>query len=427
MKRLALIVALVTSGGPAHAGGLARPNPISARGVSLGGAFVAVADDPTALHFNPAGLSLLKSSNLLLGAELVYAPRTYTPNLPDETCMSEPEICEAQSPNTSVIPLPVIGWVGKLSREGVPSRFAFGIGLWNTYGGQLAYDAFTNPAVPQLVETQNAVIEIVPGVAYEVNDVLAVGASVRVGIGLFHVKTIARPSNADLDASGLGVGGNLGLMIRPSSTFRIGVAYHTTLTNKLSGDGTIITNEERAVTIELEQVWPQSAAMGCAWDVSDALTLSAELDWTDWSRLNTLDIKFTDDPGLNQTLRLDWNDNYSFRMGGQLTATDSLAIRAGVYFDTVAVPDSTTERQFLDSDKAGVAAGVSYAFSPSWRLDMALDALLPLGARVIEDNSDTHGQWAYPIRTTPETAANAAPGEHEGRLVSVELAVQYLY
>ncbi|MFZ2632655.1 MAG: hypothetical protein WA081_12775 [Desulfosalsimonadaceae bacterium] len=58
---------------------------IGARAMSLGGAFVSVADDPTAVYWNPAGLTAISGLQVFLSAEtiadfsavsVVYSPKT---------------------------------------------------------------------------------------------------------------------------------------------------------------------------------------------------------------------------------------------------------------------------------------------------------------------------------------------------------------
>src|SRR5688572_20604772 len=106
-RRAHFAVLLLLLPSTAHAGGLARPNMLSARGLSLGGAFTAVADDATAWHFNPSG-TVLAGPNVHLGAELVIAPRTYKPLDP-----SKPE----QTPETPIVPLPALGIVARVGER----------------------------------------------------------------------------------------------------------------------------------------------------------------------------------------------------------------------------------------------------------------------------------------------------------------------
>jgi long-chain fatty acid transport protein len=400
----------------------------------MGGAFVAVADDPTALHFNPAGIALLPRSSILLGGELVIAPRRYTPVFADDRCDADPvpEICEPQEPDTAPIPLPVLGFAGRLTDEGLPSRVAFGIGVWNTFGGQLEYPPFENEELAAIVSTRNAVIEIVPGVAYEVNDVLAVGAAFRVGVGLFDTTTQAKPVNSELHTRGVGIGATLGAMLRLPASLQLGLVYRTALTVRTTGDGEIDpppVGDPILLEVEVLQEWPQTAGAGLAWRGSGALRgllLAAELDWADWSRLNDLRVEFPGEDSLNQRFLLDWDDSYSVHAGAEYAFNSAVAARAGWSYDTNAVPDATIERQFLDGEKFSYSVGASVEVRRGWRIDTAFE-WLPGKVRTVPDNSDELDAWRYPLNTSPATRANSAPGEHVGDLYTIELSLAYLY
>ena len=136
MKR-ALALLLVSS--TAYAGGTVRPNGISARGVSLGGAWVAWADDPTAIYFNPGALDAM-DPQVMIGGELIIGPRTYTPVAADGTRGPE------QS-TTLAAPVPTAGIVGRFNYDDEPSRFTLGLGVWNTFGGRVSYPKTGMPAL----------------------------------------------------------------------------------------------------------------------------------------------------------------------------------------------------------------------------------------------------------------------------------------
>lgn len=419
---LAVAATLALGSGPVLAGGLARPNPISARSVGMGGAFSAIADDPTALHFNPAGLSRLRKSSIMVGGEFIVAPRTYEPDF--EGCDADPAPARCQSPQeptSPVRPLPSLGFATRLTQEGVPSRLAFGIGFWNTFGGQLVYE--DSPPIPgTLAETRNAVLEIVPGIAYEINDVLAIGAALRVGIGLFDSVAVQRPNDAEMHATGIGAGGTLGVMVTPSDSMSIGAYYRTSLTVTTKGDGVIQQpTGPLDVSVEFKQPWPQQAGLGVAYRPADKLTVAAQIDWHGWGRVNSLDPTFAGEPELTRNARIltDWNNNYAIHAGVEFAASSKLALRGGYTYDSIAVTDRLRERQFLDGNSMFVALGGSYYITDAWRVDSAFETGIPAGAYTIENNSMDVSAW--PQR------ANKAPGEHSGKLYTFELAVQYLY
>ncbi|MBN1755527.1 outer membrane protein transport protein, partial [bacterium] len=53
---------------------------IGAKGIGMGGAFRGVADDATAIYWNPAGIAQLDRSQILLKGQLLYNNFTYSPS-----------------------------------------------------------------------------------------------------------------------------------------------------------------------------------------------------------------------------------------------------------------------------------------------------------------------------------------------------------
>lgn len=409
----------------ATAGGLMRPNPVSARSIGLGGAFTAVADDPTALHFNPAGLAHLPGTNVMIGVELVHAPRFYQPIFADDRCTQDPPPpeCQRQEPTAPIRPLPSLGFATRLQREGVPSRLTFGVGLWNTFGGQLKYE--DDPLIPGTIrETRNAVIEIVPGVAYEVNDVLAVGIAFRLGVGLFDSLSEQRPSNADLSATGLGAGATMGVMVRPNDKLSVGLVYRTPLTVTTKGDGTLlVAGNPRDVKVEMVQRWPQQMGVGVAYKPNNKLLVSTQLDWHGWQRTNDISPVIEGEENVTRLANIDtdWQDNYAFHLGVQYAINEKIQARGGFTYDTRAAIKRSQERNFLDSDKMLGAVGASYRINKRFRIDTAFERTIPRGKTEIEDNS------AEAAMANWSDMANVSPGEHGGTLTTFELAVQVLF
>ncbi len=404
----AALLALLLIPSAASAGGVARPNNISARGVSLGGAFVAVADDATAWHFNPAGPAFA-APGVHLGFELVIAPRSFVPIAEDGTRGP------AEEPDTPIVPLPALGVTVR-----VADKVTVGAGVWNTFGGQLTYCAdraaceaehATDMLAGVVDKTQNAVIELVAGASYRVDDTLAIGGALRVGYGLFKVLTTARPTDSEVSATGLGVGASLGATWRPTPTVTVGASWRSALAVETAGDGTL---GDVTVPITHTQEWPQSAALGVAFGVSDKVMVSTELDWTQWSRFERIVIDFPA-ASVVQIYPLDWDDNYSLRLGAQFEAAARLQLRGGVYFDTNAIPDYTMERQYIDRNKVGFSYGASYGFG-LWRVDFGGDLLGVIGGspRTVPDNSAEVVDFP--------AAQNISPGEYSSKLFTFELA-----
>lgn len=399
MKRAALSVILV--GSVAHAGGLARPNGISARGVGMGGAWTAFVDDATAVWFNPGALAEVEPQ-ANVGGEMVIGPRTFTPVADDGTRGPAQKATVAQ-------PVPSAGVVGRFSYDDRPSRFTLGGGVWNTYGGKVSFD---KKGLPALDSTQEAVIEASAGAAVRISDKLSIGAALRVGIGLFSADTTQLPYDAQLSASGLGVAMAWGMLFRPVDKVRIGLAWRAPMNITTTGSGTL---EGASVSVEHEQAWPQSASLGVGISATPALRIAAQVDWTQWSTVTDIVVSLPGSGNPDVIYREDWDDSWTVRLGGDYAVSKAVAIRAGAYIDTTAVPDRTIERQYLDSRKIGVAGGGSYRFG-AWRVDAAVDFVVP-NTRTVPQNTPT----------TPDYERAKAPGDYRGTLLTFEASVARVF
>jgi long-chain fatty acid transport protein len=398
-----LALALVLVGGSAAAGGLVRPNGISARGVGMGGAWVAWADDATATFFNPAALDVT-SAHVLLGGELVYGPRSYVPLETDGTHGPSQDAA-------TVAPVPSVGIVGRFSYDDRPSRFTLGLGMWNTFGGEIRY---AKTGMPALDTIQDVCLEIDGAASLRISDRLAIGGGFRFGIGQFHIESTMSPFDANLSASGVGVGMIWGAVLRPTDAVRVGLSWHSPLRITTKGSGTIDfgSGAERHDVLH-EQTWPQQVSLGVGWQVRPELRLATQLDWTEWSMIDEIVVSFPASSLPDQVDAGDWRDTWTGRLGGEYAVSSALAVRGGAYFDTAAVPDRTLTRQYTDANKLGLSAGASLRAAP-WRFDAAIDGVIPHTRTVPDNSADVQGVPAL---------ANKAPGDYRGTLLTLELAV----
>lgn len=399
MKRA---LALLLVGGTAYAGGTQRPNSISARGVSMGGAWVAWADDPTALYFNPAALDA-QPTQVMLGAEYVIGPRRYVPLNPDGTS-GEPQTTTLSSP------VPTLGFVGRFSSDDEPSRLTFGVGLWNTFGGRVEYP---KTGLPALDVTQDLCIEINAGASLHVSERLSLGASARLGLGFFHIESTMRPFDADLSANGVGAGAIVGALFRPTDSVRIGLNWRSPLRIPMKGSGTVIqASGPEQYDVEHDQNWPQSVQLGLGVQATPDLKLAVQAEWSQWSQFDTIDVLFPGGGLPNQIYAAYWRDNYTGRLGGEYAFSSTLQVRAGAYYDSPAVPDSTLERQYSDSHKFGGSLGGSI-HAGGWRFDVGGDAIVPRTRHVDNNADDVMGIGAL---------ENKGPGTYRSTLITFELA-----
>jgi len=407
-KVLALAAVLAAIPAAAHAGGVGRPNGGSPRSVGMGGAWAAIADDAYCLHANPAGCAFAPLG-ALTAIELVYAPRTYKP--------ADTEPVTDQQDSSAFSPAPVVGILFKPG--GRDSSITLGAGAWNTFGGILSWKSLNDddpatPTVAEITHINELVFELDFGAGWAINDRVAIGAALRVGIGIFGVTATAKPVDTDLSGQGVGVGASAGLMLRPTDNLSIGLGWRSDLDVKTSGNGElVIGGAPMLLDAEHVQQWPQSLSIAAAFRPSDGVVVAAQLDWTQWSKFESLDIHFPSMESLDRQTHyeLDWDDSLTARLGAQFRAGPKLMIRAGALYDQNAVPDRTIERQYLDADKFGGSLGTSVTLSQRVILDLAAD-VVGGPARTVPDNAaDIPDEW--PQQET------LAPGEHNGQVFTL--------
>jgi long-chain fatty acid transport protein len=399
--RRALFLLLIGSS-TAYAGGVMRPSGISARGTGMGGAWAAWADDATAVWFNPGALDTV-DSQVMLGGEYVLGPRSYTPVAADGT--KGPE----QS-TTLKSPAPAVGAVGRITEDDEPSRFTFAIGAWNTFGGTVDW---TKTGMAALDSTKDICFEIDAGVGMHISDRLAIGGAVRLGIGLFHIASTMMPFDADLSASGVGFSGSLGALFRPTDDWRVGLSWRAPMNIATKGNGTVtVGGSPERHDITHDQTWPQVVSLAVGNQVTPEIRLAAQVDWEQWSEMDTITVNFPNGVLPNQIYPEYWQDSWTFRLGGQYAFGRRAELRAGAYFDSQAVPDRTLERQYLDTNKFGASAGGTVRIG-DWRLDAAVDGIIPTTRTVPNNATDVMGFTVL---------QNKAPGDYIGTLISFELA-----
>src|SRR5687768_1035712 len=262
--RRALFLLLIA--GTAHAGGTQRPNGISARGVSMGGAWTAWADDATAIWFNPGAMDAI-DPHVMIGLEYVIGKRSYTPV---DASGSEGTPQKA----TIASPVPTVGVVGRFSTDGEPSRFTLGLGVWNTFGGRVAYP---KTGMPALDVTQDLCIEVNGGASVHISDRFSVGGAFRLGLGFFHVESTMNPFDANLSANGVGVGMTWGALFRPSDNVRVGLTWRSPMRVATKGSGEVVGTG--TVDVEHPQNWPQHVSLGLGLRVSEKVKLATQIDW----------------------------------------------------------------------------------------------------------------------------------------------------
>jgi long-chain fatty acid transport protein len=390
------------------AGGLALSG-VGARAISMGGAFRGVADDWSACYWNPAGIATLDKSEIN-GTISIISPRPeYTPDikLSGHDNLGYKNDTKWYTDDQSHIFPGFSGFFAIPGSEG----WSAGVGLYVPYGTGARWDLFDLPigyndqppsATPVIYPTidhksEFAVIDIHPTVACEVKeDELYVGAGASIQRGDVTLQQMIwqyinpadpgiLPDNAnklymdyELEGDGWGFGANAGLLYKPNEKLSIGLSYRSPVTIKLEGtarmdlytpynpylielfnsygthadsltaylfEGSVYSSKPKA---EADLKLPADYGVGVSYRVSENMRLSADVDYTDWSRLDYIPIALTGyaaypvgSAASDDTIYTKWDSTLRISIGMEYYLHERLALRAGYFNDPSPIPDET--------------------------------------------------------------------------------------
>jgi long-chain fatty acid transport protein len=346
----------------ARGGGIEVPMQ-SARAAGQADAFTAQADDPSAIFYNPAGLTQLRGTNLSAGAYLLQADWNLNADNGNDASMHQ----------LTVLPHFYIATDFGLE------RWRFGIGVNNVHGLDEDWGD-TGPLRTIVDEAKLSVINIAPTVAYKVTDQFSLGMAINVYYGSLeltrNVPLGAPPTpEGQFDYSGndLAFGVTPGVLWKINDRHALGAYYRSPFSLDFDGDASVKLNGNALAgpsDTEASLDFPQSIGVGYAFRPVQPLKLEANVIWTDWEAVD--EVLFTSDNAAfnGQTLPADWDSGFTYRLGAEYQVNPKWALRTGYAYSETAVPDATFSPIVPDSDYHLVSIGTGYA-TARWGIDVA--------------------------------------------------------
>jgi len=351
-----------------------RNEVVDAEAAGKGFAFVAQADNPAAVHYNPAGLTQLKGSQITVG--YVYEAPMFSV---DSKATGDNVNMQKQ-----VFYIPNVYFVTNLKNEDLK----FGFGANSPYG--LSTD-WANDSYTKYISTESSVemMNYNPTIAYKVNDYVSVGA----GIDFFTadinkhrvVATTLSSTGGDFQLKGSDEswGYNFGLLLKPSEKHRIGISYRSEIDLVLKGTVALDGMDPTLAAVvgcfggatsyktemESKSTIPRSVAFGYAYQPNKKWTIEADAEWTDWS---CVEEEFLTYPNAGAAALVvlndgnpasrDWRSVWAYGIGAEYQATDKLELRGGFIYEQSPIPSANFEPVLPDANKHGVTMGAGYLF-----------------------------------------------------------------
>lgn len=395
-----------------------------ARGMGLAGAFTAQASDPSAIFHNPAGLGFLSGRQAYAGGTLVAPTASFRGADPfPGAAVSEKGAAGVSLPPTAYY------------SQQLTERLVVGAGWTTPFELRTRWaqpDAFSGRFIAQHAEIEARSLN--PTVACKLADRLAVGLGVELRFSSLSLgrrlpvidpftQQVTDAASMQVDSgTELGLGFDVGVLARPTTSLSVGVSYRHRVEIGYEGSATVTPvatgNPEldAAVAAELPAgsvpvkstvVFPGVVSVGAAYTWRD-WTVEADVNWRQWSSLGRVLLVFESRPDLNQVLAEGYSNAWEYRLGVERPLDPVWTARGGLFFDQSPAPAVSLSPVVPDADRFGLALGGSWKPGRFW-----VDA----GARIVLGRS----------RSTGGQSPDHFDGTYKSRAVTLGISAGYAF
>lgn len=204
-------------------------------------------------------------------------------------------------------------------------------------------------------------INVTPTVAYELVDGVTIAAGVQGEFfqGRFTSQSpVSGATLLDVKADDIGFGFVGGLLFEPTDTLSFGVGFRSSIDHGLKGDGSYVP-AAYAGNMSARIETPEMVTAGIRWQASQDWAFMGGVEWANWSRVKSLDIRL-DGTGAVLSTPEQWKDSWFFSLGTEYQMSDQLTLRGGLAYEKSPVPDSTRTPRLPDNDRYWVSIGAGY-------------------------------------------------------------------
>jgi len=297
--------------------------------IARGNAFTATADNPSAIYYNPAGITQLEGNHLSTG---VYSISTGID-------FKSPQDGRAES-DSSFQFVPQIYYVHSPS----DSRFSYGLGIYAPFGLGIDYGRDT-PFSTLAIDGTLVFATLNPVIAYEVNSELSVGFGMALNYSDISISRAIGLSPGDLfefEGDDFSLNFNAGLLWHPSSEWSFGLNFRSATEMDYKGKSTATGSVGLPVSpIRASSKgtldFPMNIAAGISYRPNENWNIEVGLDWTDWDSVNVTTLEGT--PFGDVPFPFNYESGFMYQIGVTHKFESGHFISAGYIYSDNSVPD----------------------------------------------------------------------------------------
>ena len=355
------------------------------KGMSMGGAFTAVANDPSAIYWNPAGLAFQqdKGVQVMNGVTFITASQDFTGESP------YPGAGYPATKKAQIFFPPHLYLVYPIN-----DRLTFGFGVFTPFGlGTWWESDFAGRFISKRADLK--LFDITPTLAIKVSDRVAVGIGVDYtigqidltkGIGVINPFTqqLADVGQVHMYTDGMDNtewGWNASIFADLGSGFTGGITYRSSIQMDYEGVGSFTQTPTgypefdlavgtlvpfgQKTPLKTNIEFPDFLSVGLAWH-NEQWTVSAQYNAMGWSSFDSLPITFTEHPELSTVVEEGYEDTNTYRLGVEYRPNPTWSLRGGLLYDETPQPKESMSPLLGDGDRTGISLGVGWTHGNMW-------------------------------------------------------------
>jgi len=352
MKKFFIILTCLTLTASGLWGGGWNNTLIGCRAIAIGGAFAGIADDSSAIFYNPAGLAF-QSKNLAVSINgfNIWPTHEYSDSL------------GYNLQSKSNFSLPQIFFTFKASE-----RLTLGFGAYVPYaGGGVEWN---NSNLGLQLKSYMGILSLTPTLAYQISEKISLGFTLNIYRGIIEdTRALDNIGTVKTEEKGSAFSVGFGLMLKPSERLRIGLGVKGPAKMKLSGKTTVpievpvLGSFEANLSSETQFNLPWDFSLGISYKMSEKFLLSSSIQYTMWSALDNIEKTLKNIPlvGDEKTIEpMNFKNIILWSVGAEYWVTPVFALRGGIAMDRWATPEETLDFANIDVDKITLLGGIGY-------------------------------------------------------------------
>ena len=336
---------------------------------SRGEAFTATADNPSAIYYNPAGITQLDGTRAQYGVYAITLDASVNP---------AQNHAKDLDTNFEYQAAPQF----YLTYKSPTAPVALGLGIYAPFGFGLEYGDDT-PFRTLAQKGRIQYLSINPVFAIEITKTLslAVGGSINHGRVKLARGIVTAGDEFQFRGDGVGYGFNAGLLWKPHPMHSFGLNYRSATSIDFSGHSRVripsftvptpfgpfkVPEFDSENDADLNYHFPQTIIAGYSFRPTPDWNFEFDLDWTDWDSLNTLTLHQSSG---KIAIPFNWESSFLYEFGATRYLPHGFSVSAGYVYSENSVPNESFNPLIPDSNRQIISAGIGQTLDRlSWNL-----------------------------------------------------------